>query len=374
MKLSCDVCGGILQMLSDGQGAKCKTCGVYYPLDLLRSKLGLGPAVQQKEKPSYSTPSAIPPVAATPVVKTPVAAAPVVETPVAAAPVAKTPVATPPVSTAPQETPPVETPIVQPRPVVNVPQASAPVFFGSRAIVDEPAGEDVAHSSATAPAFAVEPAPKFADTPAKQTMDAPQFRGNFERFEMAVKDAGGKTVSGIITQGSIGIGENVFLNGDYSVAYKVYRFEGERTRSYAGKGERVRLCLLPENKKAFKRAYKIVGPMKPDYNAYRYHGHEAEYFADLLKAKFPEYDVDTDVAMAGVMTRASFMLFRNNLPVLAIFLCHSYDRQAYKDLCKVDRYLKKQSIGCTNFFTNYRNDADYVVSRIWKALGVKRPI
>ena len=45
MKLACDICGGELQMLSGGQAAVCATCGMNYPIERLREKLGVAPVV-----------------------------------------------------------------------------------------------------------------------------------------------------------------------------------------------------------------------------------------------------------------------------------------------------------------------------------------
>jgi len=41
MKLTCDVCGGELQMASGGQSALCVNCGITYSIDRLREKLGV---------------------------------------------------------------------------------------------------------------------------------------------------------------------------------------------------------------------------------------------------------------------------------------------------------------------------------------------
>ena len=44
MKLTCDLCGGALQMDKDGQSAVCTQCGIAYPMERLREKLGAQPA------------------------------------------------------------------------------------------------------------------------------------------------------------------------------------------------------------------------------------------------------------------------------------------------------------------------------------------
>ncbi len=40
MKLTCDLCGGTLQMNAGGKGAACAGCGMTYSMDALREKLG----------------------------------------------------------------------------------------------------------------------------------------------------------------------------------------------------------------------------------------------------------------------------------------------------------------------------------------------
>jgi hypothetical protein len=62
MKLTCDLCGGVLQMNAGGKDATCKTCGLCYSIDLLREKLGLGATAKPQEKP-------VAPVVETPVVE-----------------------------------------------------------------------------------------------------------------------------------------------------------------------------------------------------------------------------------------------------------------------------------------------------------------
>lgn len=48
MKLTCDLCGGELQMNLDGKGAACSNCGMTYSLEHLRKKLGIQPVEPEK--------------------------------------------------------------------------------------------------------------------------------------------------------------------------------------------------------------------------------------------------------------------------------------------------------------------------------------
>lgn len=47
MKLTCDICGGALEMNAGGQGAVCANCGLTYSMERLKEKLG----VQSPAKP-----------------------------------------------------------------------------------------------------------------------------------------------------------------------------------------------------------------------------------------------------------------------------------------------------------------------------------
>ncbi len=61
MKLTCDLCGGALQMNSDGQGATCTTCGLTYTIERLREMLKRNPSVQM-DPPKPEPPKPVPPM------------------------------------------------------------------------------------------------------------------------------------------------------------------------------------------------------------------------------------------------------------------------------------------------------------------------
>lgn len=52
MKLTCDLCGGMLQINLGGQGATCASCGLTYPMERLREMLaGKTPVIPNPESP-----------------------------------------------------------------------------------------------------------------------------------------------------------------------------------------------------------------------------------------------------------------------------------------------------------------------------------
>lgn len=57
MKLTCDICGGELEMRAGGQGAVCANCGLAYSLERLKEKLGvLSPTKQEPVTPVRELP------------------------------------------------------------------------------------------------------------------------------------------------------------------------------------------------------------------------------------------------------------------------------------------------------------------------------
>ncbi len=66
MKLTCDLCGGTLQMNAGAEDASCKTCGLCYSLKILREKLGLS-----TEPPKKAAPASPVSVVPTPPISTP---------------------------------------------------------------------------------------------------------------------------------------------------------------------------------------------------------------------------------------------------------------------------------------------------------------
>ena len=61
MKLTCDLCGGTLQMNAGGKDASCKNCGLCYPMDVLREKLGLCAAAKSPEPVKPAEPEVVAP-------------------------------------------------------------------------------------------------------------------------------------------------------------------------------------------------------------------------------------------------------------------------------------------------------------------------
>ena len=275
MKLTCDVCGGALQMNAGAQEATCKICGMCYSIEVLRSKLAQrGISVQNTGTSLRKQETPVPPVEKTTVRS------------------------------------------------------------------DENAFD--------------------------RTTEATQSQDSGNGFRMAVDTVFAACLAGTVERGSIGIGEKLYINGDYSKAYTLRRFGNDPMKVVASANEDVRLYIVPNNKQILKQARFVTGEPVPAENAYRYVGREWEYFDTLIKERFAEYTVEKNVAWPGLKTPISYLLYKNERPVLAIFVFNSHDAKARYQAQKAERILP---IGCTHFYEEYRNDSDYVVSRIREALG-----
>ena len=262
MKLTCDLCGGALQVNLGGQGATCLTCGLGYTMDRLREKLSL------------------------------------------------------------QQFP-----------------------------ADPPLPKKVDDYDTPAPA----PIRKF----------------DFVPRQFVMENTGGGTgdLSGLVQQGGIGLGDSVYINGDYSQSYQIYSINDDPDVTCAKEGMPTDLFLVVCPRKVLRNARTITGNLNPLPNAYNYPGSVEDYFSSLLPGEFSEYDIQKNVLRDELSIPVSFMFFRSGRPALAVFLIDSNDSKARWQVQKAARILAPEGIACTHFFSNYRNDMPYVIQRVRTALG-----
>lgn len=282
MKLTCDLCGGALQMNAGAKDASCKNCGLCYSLEMLREKIGLGQSAQAKPTTSYQVP-------------------------------------------------------VAPQPSVpEKPQPQPPV-------VPQP-------SVTTAP-----------EAPSKPAQE-PRFMMQVDKLYPA------NVIAGTVQYGSIGIGETVYINGDETMAYRVYRFDHDLEKTYATVGESVELTLDRCPKGVLLRTHTLVGQSVPEMNAYRFGDDVDAYFTYLLQENFPEYTVQTQVTLDGLKLPVNYLLSKNGQAKMAIFVISTNDSCARSQVKTAARLCASRGIGCTHFFSGYRNEASYAVERIRSAM------
>lgn len=264
MKVCCDLCGGTLQVLSCGEDAVCKNCGLTYPMERLREML-------------------------------------------------------------------------------------AGIRSPGGAINSDPAGN-------------ISSGPKVTT----QRLPAP-----FTPVQFVMENTGGGVgdLSGKVLQGGIGLGDSVYIDGDYAHPYRVYLINDDPYMYYAKEGMPAELFLAKCPRRILKNAKRITGIVNPTPSAYNFPGTVREYFMNLLLREYPQHVIREDVTCEGLKIPASFMLYHQGKPVLALFLIDSRDSNARYQMEKAPDVLTPEGIACVHFFQDYRNDTPYVRMRIGNALN-----
>ena len=276
MKLTCDLCGGTLQVNPGGQGATCSTCGLGYTMERLREKLGIRNEEQNNPKP------------------------------------------------------------VPPKPVPPKPDEE---------IIYEVTDWEVANPSNSGFDFVP------------------------EQFVMENNGSGNGDLCGRVLRGGIGLGDQIYIDGDYAHPYRLYLINDDGSKVCAKEGESADLYLVTCPRKVLRNARMVTGDPNPVANAYNYPGTVRQYFSKLLGSEFPQYEILMDVAHDALKIPVSYLLFRDGKPAVAVFLIDSNDSSARWQVEKAAQVFGGEGVACTHFFENYRNDAPYVIDRVRGAMG-----
>lgn len=106
----------------------------------------------------------------------------------------------------------------------------------------------------------------------------------------------------------------------------------------------------------------------PAADCYSYRGSVEEYFAQILSGCFPELQVYTNDYLAGPgNVPVSFLLYRDDNPILAIIICSS---QKYRNKCVTNTVhaCQVRNIPVQCYYREFCNQAAYVVDRIQRAI------
>lgn len=174
-------------------------------------------------------------------------------------------------------------------------------------------------------------------------------------------------VTGRILQGGIGLGDTVYINGDYTHPCRVYSLNDNGNCFCAKAGETVELYLHGLSRHMRKNIQTVTGDPNPQLNAYNYPGSVWEYFQYVLQTRFPEYQIQAQVPRAGLSIPLSFLLWQNGTPRMAILLVDSNNSKGRYQAKKAARLFAPEGVGFVHFFSNYRNDLSYVIDRIRSA-------
>ena len=285
-------------------------------------------------------------------------AAPVVEVP-AASPVWEPPVA--PVWNAPSE------PIAE-TPVAPVAEVSASSFFN---VAQDPffgMPKDLTSVQSEPKKVGFSDRSTWKKASDRLVGNIPEFAP--QQFVMHNNGTGGDDLRGWIQQGGVGLGDKIYLDGDYSRPYKVCCINDNNHIPSAKAGERVTLKLserVPRN--LLQTAVTVYGTPTPIINAYNYAGTTEQFFTYLLVNAFPQYEIYADVEHSELSGPVNYLFCKNGKPVLAVFVVNTHDSKGVYRIDKAARIFKADGISCTNFYANYRNDTPYVIKRIQAALG-----
>ena len=388
MKLTCDLCEGTLSVDLGGQGAHCSNCGLYYPMARLREKLM-----------ANTTQAPVCPVVPEPVVE--VIPEPVAEEPAESAwELAPDPgddddifdsvhVVVPGAAEAPsgmvwelpqgldEETIPEPVAEVIPEPVVEV--IPEPVVE----VIPEPVVEVIPDPLIQTPPAPVFVPPTVIDAPKKTGFSdqstwkkaANRLVGNIpeftpRQFVMHNNSLGNGDLNGWIQQGGVGLGDKIYLDGDYSHPYTVCCINDDNCQPSAKAGNSVQLFLserVPAHK--LRQTGMVYGSPTPIVNAYNYAGPPQQFFTYLLVNAFPQCDIYADIPHSELKNPVDFLFCKNGNPVLAVFLVDCNDDAGRYAVKKAARILGAEGISCTHFYFNYRNDTPYVIKRVNEALG-----
>ncbi|MBE5954992.1 MAG: hypothetical protein E7253_00910 [Lachnospiraceae bacterium] len=292
MKLSCEICGGTLEMKSGGRGAECTICGLNYSLDYLKEMVQRGErdiSIEKVDKKEIKEHNEI-----------------------------------------------------------------RKDFF------DRQERHDMISVSGI-PVTAVG-LPKLVDPP--QFLMQVEMRTEKKLFRTQ------EYFFGNVIQGGLGNGDKFFVN-DMEWEEEVYSggfFSDYEDCVKAGAYGRID-SVFTDSFKAL-RAFKITGERNPKINAYNYRGTVEEYFAAVMLKEFPEYSLYKEVQEEDGRVEADYMLFRNNKPVVAVYLVDSHDNSRTRAVKRAIKAYAEEGIGGVHFFSDYRNDLDYVKERIADAMYV----
>jgi hypothetical protein len=117
-------------------------------------------------------------------------------------------------------------------------------------------------------------------------------------------------------------------------------------------------------RRELRNAHTVTGAVEPEPNAYNYPGTVWEYFFNLLRASFADYDILLNVPHGELAIPVSFMFLKDKTPVAAVFLFKSNDAKSRYQAQKAVGILASESMKCTHFYEDYRNSMSYVLQRV----------
>ena len=334
-KLTCDLCGGTLEINKGGKGATCIECGLTYSMEHLREKLGIGTSenkAEEKKEEKY---------------------VPIDEIEIEL----------------PDEN-----------------KEEEVIYSGSWETAEEDItyeGEwEIESDEGGIVSGSWEP---YEETNINGTLitEADVSKVPFGPFKFSITNVKGSSfsdnvvVSGKVTEGYVHLNGSVTIDGAYGPSYRITNINRTDRNLYndaylecAFKGMSAELTLKG-NKKDFKAARMLKANGEVDnyfpMDIYHYWGEPKDYFANLLLLDFCDYDIYKDCILTDENIKADFALCKDGEIKLAIFLFGTGDLSERK-VSNILSALEEKGIPAIRFIPNFRNTETYVKSRVKAAL------
>ena len=332
MKLTCDLCGSALQVTLGGQSASCPSCGLTYSMERLKEMLNAQTSVTAESTEAESKKSDSSKQESNKSVTQEDIVYDVTE----------------------WEKPETEKEVIYEVTDWEIPETEKEIVYDvTDWEIPKTEKEDVNDVTVWEKADAL----------------VPVFDFKPKQFVMEIKGNGIGDLSGWVCQGAIGLGDSVYLDGDYAHPYTVYSINDDGNMICAKEGMPTELFIAISNRKLLKNVKTVTGNPDPVANVYNYPGTVREYFAHVFASTFSQYEIRADVPHSELKIPVNYMFFRDGKPVMVVFLIHSNNSMARYQVEKAARIFRQNGIGCTHFFENYRNDMPYVIQRIRGTMG-----
>ena len=328
-KLTCDLCGGTLEINKGGKGATCIECGLTYSMEHLREKLGIGTNESKKEEKKEEKYLPIDEIE-------------------------------------------IELP--------DENKEEEVIYSGSWEAAEEDItyeGEwEIESDEGDVVNGSWEP---YEETNINGTLitEADVSKVSAGPFRFAVSKIKGNTLTGKVIDGYAQLDSNVFIGSAFGPSCKITYIDRTDDNTILGafsecvcKGMNATITVNA-NKRDLKAANMLFGKGVTDgyfpADIYHYWGEPKDYFAGLLLQKFSDYDIYKDCILTDENIKADFALCKDGEIKLAIFLFGTGDLSERK-VSNILSAVKEKGISAIRFIPNFRNSETYVESRVKAAL------
>lgn len=169
----------------------------------------------------------------------------------------------------------------------------------------------------------------------------------------------------VVESGSFEPGDTLYVDGEKSKPCVIYQIEQHNQYiASAEQGMEVTMIVYGSQTAYLEGAEYLCGP-----NAFSGSKEVEDYFSCLLHTHFKDYTIKHNMKMTSKepAVPASFLLLRENKPLLAIILCGS-QRYKRKKILNTMEACEQLGIAVQRYFVEFANDEDYVVDRVKSAL------